>query len=124
MHIRLVTIPLVTDAAEACTAYSAVVNGLILALRLDIGTLTTPQLAVTLETTGVAVLTDTSIAASSTWQPRPPTHDEATGAELLRWAAGNHVGAPIPVANERIKAVIASGGDTKTGTLYAWIAGH
>jgi hypothetical protein len=76
---------------------------------------------ITGENSGIAVLTGTDVNASATYAPRHATHD-VTGAASLYAAAGEPVEDRIPVAGERLKIVVASGGATKTGAFHVYIA--
>jgi hypothetical protein len=109
----------VTTAADgSATAYSAVVSGRIASIRYvktdfaDGSTIT-----VTAEATGESIWTESSVNASATRAPRQATHTIA-GAASLYAAAGTAVNAPIVLANDRVKVVIASGGNVKTGTFH------
>ena len=72
---------------------------------------------ITAEATGQTLWTDTNINASEIVAPRQPIHDTA-GAAALYAAAGAAVLDKISLANDRVKIVIAAGGDTKTGTFH------
>lgn len=78
---------------------------------------------VSLEDTGVIVWDEDDVNASGTRCPQQATHLNTTGAAALYAGGGSAVLAPVVVAGERIKVVVASGGDTKTGTVYIWIGG-
>ena len=73
--------------------------------------------AITLEATGEVVWTGTNVNASVTIAPRQATHD-VLGAASLYAAAGEPVEDYIAIAKDRIKIVIAQGGDTKSGTFH------
>ena len=75
----------------------------------------------TVEDTTQAVWTGTNVNASTQVYPRHPVSDYA-GAASLYAALGEPVEDHIYLANDRIKIVIAAGGDTKTGTFYALVA--
>ena len=70
---------------------------------------------VTTETTGQAVWSAT-LAGSVTVAPRQATHDTA-GAAALYAAGGTAVRDRILAVQERLKFVIAGGGNTKTGAF-------
>ena len=72
---------------------------------------------ITSEATGQSLWTDTNINTSEVVAPRMPTNDQA-GAALLYAAGGTAVSAPIPLASDRIKIVIGSGGNAKSGTFH------
>ncbi len=79
------------------------------------------QAVITGETSGMAILTWAAMNATGTKCPQMPTHDLSATAEDYNDESDEAVNAPIPVASERIKIVISSGGDTKTGTFHIWI---
>lgn len=68
----------------------------------------------------MAVLTMTNQAASGTYAPRHATHDTAGAASLFA-AGGEPVEALIPIAGERLKVIVAQGGNAKSGTLHVYI---
>lgn len=109
-----------TDASGNATVYitpglNSVPDGLLLALLYRPGDLDTgTDLTITGETTGIAILTITNAGTSNKdWQPRALSHAVADG------TASSTATELIPIAKERIKVVVASGGNTKTGTIEA-----
>ena len=67
---------------------------------------------------GVMIVTDSdSLGVNFTKAYRQATHD-TLGVAALFAAAGQAVLDKIALANDRVKIVIAAGGDTKTGTFY------
>jgi len=106
---------LTTDGDGAATVYSdKQANGNVLAVIFDVGTLTTPNLTVTGKETGIAILTKEAMG-SGTYHPCGMA--QSTELADLTFDDTNKVPVPIPLANEQIKVVVASGGATKTGTL-------
>ena len=75
---------------------------------------------VTGEATGVVLWDQDNVNATATVCPRQPTHD-VLGAASLYAAGGEPVEDAIWVVNERIKFVIAAGGNVKTGAFRVWI---
>ena len=73
-------------------------------------------ITVTGETTGTSIWAQTGVNASATVAPRQPTHSLAGVASI--YATTFPVLDYIAISDERIKIVIASGGNTKTGTFY------
>ncbi|MDA0780670.1 MAG: hypothetical protein PQ612_06010 [Rickettsiales bacterium] len=71
---------------------------------------------ITSETTGQNIWTESNVNASKTISPKQPVHDTA-GVAALYASGGEAVLHEIYVVDERIKCVIANGGDTKTGTI-------
>lgn len=115
---KQVSISVTTNTDGDGTGYSEVVSGQISTVRYvktdfaDGSTMT-----MTLEATGETVLAETGINASATRAPRQPTHSTA-GAAALYAAAGAAVNDRIVAFRDRIKVVVANGGNTKTGTFY------
>ena len=72
---------------------------------------------ITAEATGETLWTESNVNASATRAPRQATHSTA-GAASLYASGGTAVNAPIAIADDRIKIVIASGGNAKTGTFH------
>jgi len=112
----------VTTAADgSATAYSGVVTGKVSTVRYvktdfaDGSTIT-----LTAEATGETIWTEANVNASATRAPRQATHSTA-GAASLYAAAGAAVNDKIALANDRVKVVIASGGNVKTGTFHVVI---
>jgi len=109
----------VTTAADgSATAYSPVVTGKLSQIRYVKTDFTDGvDFTITAEATGETIWTDTNINASETVAPRQPTHDTA-GAAALYAGAGVAVLDKIALANDRVKIVIAAGGNAKTGTFH------
>lgn len=74
----------------------------------------------TLESTGESVWTQNDQNASAVKSPRTPTHD-GLGAASLYASGGEPVEDRLLLVNDRIKIVIAQGGNAKTGTFKAYI---
>lgn len=73
---------------------------------------------VTVDATGEGIWTDTDINASETVYPRAAVHDVA-GAPALFADSGEAIVEPIAIAEDRIKIVIADGGNAKSGEFIA-----
>ncbi len=109
---------LTTDGSGAATGYTGAFSGVVSAIRYvktDFADGVT--FAVTVEDTGEAIWSEAAVNASATRAPRQATHSTA-GAAALYAAGGAAVLAPIVVVNSRVKVVISSGGDTKSGVVY------
>ena len=72
---------------------------------------------ITSEATGETIWTQADVNASATVAPRQATHSTAGVAALYAGGESAVLG-PICIAKDRIKIVIAQGGDTKTGTFH------
>lgn len=112
----------ITTASDgSATAYSPVVTGKLSRIRYAKTDFANGvDFAITAESTGEALWTGTDVNASATVAPRQPTHD-TVGAAALYAAGGSGVLDKIALANDRVKIVIASGGDTKTGTFHIFM---
>lgn len=124
--IRKTRVTLLTIADGSGTVYSdAIVNGRLMQMRYTpsgggANLATGADLTITLENSGVAVATLTDIGTSAfTKAIRQPTHG-LTGTALV-YASTDAVAEPVVATGERIKVVIAQGGDTKGGTLDFWV---
>lgn len=109
----------VTTAADgSATAYSSTVTGQISAIRYvktdfaDGSTFT-----ITAEASGETIWAETAVNASATRAPRQATHSTA-GVAALYAGGGSAVLDKIALANDRVKIVIASGGNVKSGTFH------
>ncbi|MBX9877627.1 MAG: hypothetical protein K2Y22_04145 [Candidatus Obscuribacterales bacterium] len=113
------TVDLVTDASGAATGYTSIpVTGKISHIRY-VKDGSTPfsdgvDFAITGEESGENIWTENDVNASKQVAPRQATHSNA-GVASLYAAGGTAVQDKIAIANERVKIVIASGGNTKSG---------
>lgn len=107
-----------TDASGNATAYTPRLSGLADAIHYVKGDFADGvDFTITSEATGVSLWTDTNVNASEVVRPRAPTHDQA-GAALLYASGGTAVSERIALANDRVKIVIAQGGNAKSGTFH------
>jgi hypothetical protein len=109
----------VTTAADgSATVYSPTVGGLLSQIRYvksdfaDGSTFT-----ITAEATGETLWAESAVNASATRAPRQATHSTA-GVAALYAGSGTAVNDKIGISNDRIKIVIASGGNAKSGTFH------
>lgn len=120
-YINRVKVTITTAADGSATAYTEFVNGLLHQIRyvknnFDNGSTFT----ITDETTGASLWSESNVNASADRAPRQSTH-APNGTAALYAAGGTAVQTPIAVSG-RIKIVIASGGNAKTGDFYFDIA--
>lgn len=111
----------VTDASGNATAYSDPVTGKISAI-IYVKDGTTPfstgvGFTITSETTGENLWVQANVNASAKVAPRQPTHG-TDGTAALYAAAGTAVLDEIALANDRVKIVVASGGNAKNGSFW------
>ena len=113
-----VAVTVTTAADGSATAYSDVLTGKLSQIRYvktdfaDASTFT-----ITSEATGETLWTETAVNASATRAPRQATHSTA-GAAALYAGGGAAVNDKIALANDRIKIVIAAGGNVKSGVFH------
>lgn len=118
MYAERHVVPLTTDASGAATAYSPAVTGRILAVRyVKTDFADGADFTVTLEGTGETVWAESDVNASATRAPRQATHSTA-GAAALYAAGGAAVSDYVVAVQDRVKVVVAQGGNTKTGAVH------
>jgi hypothetical protein len=116
MYAERHAISLTTNADGAATGYTPVVTGRVLSViyvKTDFAN--GVDFTITAEATGEPILALTDANASVTKYPRSPVHG-LTGTGLI-YAGTDVVAEPVMVAQDRIKVVVAQGGNTKTGTV-------
>lgn len=119
--VQRLAVTATTNGSGAATVYTEVATGFIHDVQYIKTDFTDGvDFTITTETTARNVWVDTNVNASEVVAPRQPTHNTA-GAASLYAAVGEPVEDKIAIDKERIKIVIASGGDTKTGTFYVTI---
>lgn len=116
MNTRRYDVALTTIADGSVTAYTPLVSGRVVAVlykKTDfadgVGAVVSTELS------GKTLLTTTNMNASATYMPRLPVQDEAGADATLDGT--RKMREPLVVSDERLKIVIASGGNIKTGTL-------
>jgi len=112
----------VTTAADgSATAYSPRVSGVLYAVHyVPDGAApyeNTVDMTVASEATGQALVTRTNVAAAFVANPRVPTSD-AAGTASLYAAGGTAVQDKIALAADRVKIVLAQGGNAKKGVFH------
>ncbi len=116
-------VPVTTDADGDATVHTPVVNGRILNViynKTDFAD--GVDFTITTEETAQNVWVESNVNAAKSVAPRQPTHD-AVGVASLYAAAGLAVEDHIYAAGERVKIVVASGGNVKTGSFTVIIGG-
>lgn len=109
------TVNVTTAADGTATAYSPVITGLISSIRyIKTDFATGVDFTITSEATGDTIWTQLNVDATVTVAPRQATHSTA-GAAALYAGGGTAVLDKIALANDRVKIVIASGGNAATG---------
>lgn len=118
-YAQRLVVAVTTIADGSATAYSdGPVTGKVSQIRYVKSTFSDGvDFTITSDATGETIWTESNVNATATRAPRQPTHDTA-GAASLYAAGGAAVNDKIALANDRIKIVIAAGGDTKLGTFH------
>lgn len=117
MHAKSVTVTLTTASDGTVTGYLDAINGRLFEIIYTKDDYTDGvDFTITMEDTGRGVWTESNVNASTVRAPRQPTHD-AIGVASLYAAAGVAVESYIVAADERVKIILAAGGDSKSGTF-------
>jgi len=115
MGIRRFEIPVTTAADGSATAYSPYLSGKIHSIQyVKTDFADGVDFAITAEANGQAIWSESDVNAAVTKAPRLAVHTVA-GVAALYAAGGVAVLAPIAIGRDRIKVVIAQGGNAKTG---------
>jgi len=118
-------VSITTDADGNGTGYTPVVTGKVQTIRYikpaSGGYADTVDFTITADASGESVLAVSNVTASATYAPRQATCTTA-GAASLYAAGGAAVNDGIVLANDRVKIVVAQGGDTRSGTFHVVIA--
>lgn len=115
---RRFQVTITTDAAGAGTGYTEEpVNGYVHQIVYDKTDFDNGStMTVTGESSGTAIWTESNVDADAVRLPR--TQVCGPTGTALTYDGTRIVAEPVALANERVKIVIASGGNTKTGTFY------
>jgi hypothetical protein len=121
-HATRHTVTVTTASDGSATAYTELVTGAVrLAKYVKTDFADGVDFTITSEQTGQTVWTESDVNVSKVISPRQATHSTA-GVAALYAGGGSAVLGDVALAQERIKIVIASGGDTKTGTFIFVVA--
>lgn len=117
MNLQKTVVAVTTIADGSQTAYSPVLTGEIVNVVYTKSSFADGvDFVITNEGTAQGIWSEDNVNASKTVCPGQPIHTQA-GVAALYAAAGQGVLAPLVLVNERVKIVIAAGGDTKAGTF-------
>ncbi len=121
MSFRSKAVTVTTDASGDATAYTTErLTGTVAAIIFTYTDYTAGAFDITItgENTGLSLWVESNMAAASkTMNPVAQASLNTSGASL----AGVYV--PIVLCDERVKIIIAQGGDTKTGTFVVVVDG-
>lgn len=115
--MRRIIVEITTAADGSATVYSPRISGEVHQLRYEkIDFADGVDFTVTTDALGETVWAQSNVNASATVAPRQPSHTTAGVAATLDGTVAALV--PIALANDRLKVVVAQGGNAKTGKLH------
>lgn len=121
MYVEKHTVSVTTDSNGDGTGYTPVVSGRILQVqyvKAGSGNFADGvDFVLTGEDTGQVIWDEDNVNASAIRAPRQATHD-TVGVASLYAAGGEPVEDYVYLASERVKIVVANGGNAKSGTFY------
>ena len=116
------TVELTTDASGDAIGYTPVITGKIATIIYVKDDLADGvDFTITTEKTEQNLWVESNVNSSKTVSPRQATHD-TSGVASLYAGSGEPVEDYIIAASERVKIVVAQGGDTKNGTFKIIVA--
>lgn len=112
----------VTTAADgSATAYSPRISGKVHSITYEKPGANSyadgVDFTMTAENTGEGLWTEANVNATATRYPRAPTHSQ-TGVASLFAAGGTAVQDKVALGNDRVKIVLAAGGNAKVGAFH------
>lgn len=117
MTIRRFSVTALTDASGDCIAYSPYLSGYLHSIQyVKTDYADGVDFTITTETTVQTLWTEANVNAAAVKATRQPTYTTAGVASLFA-AAGAAVNDKVAIGRERVKIVIGSGGNAKTGTF-------
>ncbi len=102
------SVPIITDGSGVASADVRIGGGRLFAVKVELGTLSTPDIHLTDEPDGVSLLTVAGVAVDTRYNLA------ALAAKADGTASTTYV--PVPVLG-RVHVVVSGGGATKTGRL-------
>ena len=121
MYAERHIVTLTTNADGAATGYTPVVTGQVLQIHyVKTDFADGVDFTITAEATAQTVWAELNVNVAAIRAPRQATHSTA-GVAALYAGSGTAVLTPITVAEDRIKIVIAEGGNVKTGAFHVVI---
>ena len=121
MAIRRHVVSVTTDASGDGTSYSPYISGELVSIEYvkpgsgnyDDGV----DFTITKEATGETLWTESNVNATKRCYPRAPTHSTA-GVAALFASGGTAVNALMCLGGDRVKIVVAQGGNAKVGAFH------
>ncbi len=120
--IRRFTVHVVTDPSGNATAYSPYLSGYLHQIEyLKTDFADGVDFTITSEATGETLWTQSDVNAAAVKAPRQATHSNV-GVAALYAASGTSVNDRIALGRDRIKIVVGSGGNVKSGDFVILMA--
>jgi hypothetical protein len=117
MALRRFNVAVTTASDGSATAYSPRLSGYIHSIQyVKTDFADGVDFTITAEATGETIWTESNVNAAAVKAPRQATHSTA-GVPALYAAGGTAVNDRVALSRDRVKIVIASGGDTKAGAF-------
>lgn len=114
------TVTLTTDASGDAEGFTPVLTGQVVnVIYTKSNYADTVDFAITAESTGIGIWTESNVTASKTVAPTQPANTQVGGALAT---AGDVQRGPIYVAAERVRIVVDEGGNTTSGTFTVVVA--
>lgn len=121
MFAERLSVTITTDASGDGTGYISVPHGRVMSLHyVKVDFADGVDFTVTADATGEAIWSQSNVNAAASVYPRAAVND-VLGAAALFASGGTGIVEPIFLANDRIKIVVGSGGNVKSGTFIAVI---
>lgn len=123
MALRKFTVPITTASDGSATAYSPYVSGYIHSIQyVKTDFADGVDFTITVDGTGETVWTEANVNAAAVKAVRQPTYTTA-GVASLYAAGGVAVNDRVALSRDRVKVVIAQGGNAKIGSFTILIDG-
>jgi hypothetical protein len=118
MTIRRFVVPAITDSSGNATVYSPYLSGYIQEIHyIKTDFADGVDFTITAEATGETIWTQSDVNAAAVKAPRQATHSTA-GVAALYASGGVAVNDRIALGRDRVKIVIGSGGNVKSGAFH------
>lgn len=121
MALRRFVVPVVTDGSGDAEVFSPILSGKLISFRYvkpGSGNFSNGvDFTITAEASGETLWAEENVNASATRYPRAALQTTA-GADSLYASEGTAVNGKIALSQDRVKIVVASGGDTTSGTFH------
>lgn len=122
MTIRRFVVPVTTASDGTATAYSPYLSGYIHEIHyIKTDYADGVDFTITAEATGETIWTQSDVNAAVVKAPRQATHSTA-GVAALYAAGGTAVNDRIALSRDRVKIVLAQGGNAKSGAFHIVVA--